>query len=197
MAKKHPRFWNYQQWEDKKEEERRKSYLERIEIQKKEELEKQNSQQNQQVEEKLEQVDDNNKNKVSKADNTISESQSESIQQISYFDLFPDGVLKSEAKNKRGRKTDFKKLTDLMLKEEKIRKEAYLVPEACFANKTIDDVIDYIETLASGPEKINVVVEFKGKKYYSILDNKESCYMKYYGIDYKEYLANDEDEMEM
>lgn len=191
--RKYPKFWNYQDWENKKEEKRRQDYLDRMELLKKEQEDKQDLKQK-------ENKDNLNSDITLEKTETKKENSfeiEEKIKQTSYFDVFPDGIEEKDKNNNRGRKSDFKRISEYLIKEDEICQNAYLVPEGCFKEKSLDEVIEYIELLGSGEEKVNVVVEYKGHKFYSLLDNKDSCYRKVYGLDYKQYLKNVEDEREM
>ncbi len=201
MARRYPKYWDYNNWEEKKEEKRRQDYLDRQELQKKDK-EKQTPDQNKTSEEIIEE----NKNITSESNTSNMKTGQFAVlkgEQTSFFDYFPDGIVKTESKVKRGRKTNFKKVSEYLIKQQEhdrqqeIINTAYLVPETCFVNKTLDDVISYIELLNEGNDPINVVVEYNGQKFYSLLDNRDSCYKKVYGVDYKAYIENQEAEIEM
>ncbi len=196
MARRYPKFWNYQNWEEKKEEERRQSYLDRQELQRKEKEEqnKELPENNQEVKHEKEKFELNNV-----ADKNQQHSNEETIHQIDYFDIFPDGIIKTEKNCNLGRKSSLKKISEYLLKENEIINSAFPVPAETFKDKSLDDVISYLELMCAGEEKfrVNVVVEFEGHKLYSLLDDRDSCYRKVYGLDYKQYLENLEDEREM
>lgn len=103
--------------------------------------------------------------------------------QMSLFDIMPEDE-KAKLEKPKEVKKNTKKTTKkgLESKEAIIKKEAKIISDL-FEN--LEDAVRFLEYSASINK--NICIEFYGKELYSLLDDKNSCYMKVTGMTYDDY----------
>lgn len=71
-----------------------------------------------------------------------------------------------------------------------------IIEESVMFDFEPQDMYDLVEALQMIEKSgMNLYVEYKGKKFYALFDNEESCYQKLFGMSKKEYLVERDKKM--
>ncbi len=103
--------------------------------------------------------------------------------------IFGDVKLEMTAKKKKNKVAEKRKpLSQMTEKEVAKLAEYYIMKHAKEVNenwKDVDTMIEYLDMAAEEGE--NVVTTYYNQKFYSLLDDRDSCYFKLTGFDYNTF----------